>query len=85
MMTAAIPARDDGPMDALLGALRAGAAGFAGLFVLLAVFLAAVAAALVGVLIALAAMALRIGARPRPEHETLEGRKTPKGWVVEIR
>lgn len=86
MMTAAIPARESGPLDALFAALRAGAAAFAGLFVLMAVALAAIAAALIGLLIALAAMALRLMPRRRSgQSEVLEGRKTANGWVVEIR
>lgn len=85
-MTAAIPAREPGPLDALTAALRAGAAACAGLFVLMAVALAAIAATLVGLLIALAAMALRLVPRRRAEAgKAFEGRKTATGWVVEIR
>ncbi len=52
----------------------------------MAVALAAIAAALIGLLIALAAMALRLMPRRRSgQSEVLEGRKTANGWVVEIR
>lgn len=86
MMTAAMPAREPGVLDAIGAGLRAGLAAAAGLFVVLAVALAALAAALVGLLIALAAMTLRLLPRRRSESsETLEGRKTPSGWVVEVR
>lgn len=87
MMTAAMPAREPGPIDALFAALRAGVAGLAGLAVLLAVALAALAAAAVGVLIAFAAVALRFRPRRRVRDangETLEGRRTASGWVVEV-
>lgn len=86
MMTAAMPAREPGVLEAMGAGLRAALAAAAGLFVVLAVALAALAAALVGVLIALAAMTLRLLPRRRVEaSETLEGRRTPTGWVVEIR
>ncbi len=87
MMTAAMPAQEPGPLDALFAALRAGVAALAGIAVLLAVALAAVTAAVVGVLIAFAAVALRLRPRRRARvqgAETLEGRRTAAGWVVEV-
>jgi len=87
MMTAAMPAQERGPMDALFAALRAGVAAVAGIAVVLAVALAAVTAAVVGVLIAFAAFALRLRPRRRARvagPETLEGRRTAAGWVVEV-
>ncbi len=87
MMTAAMPAPERGPIDALFAALRAGVAAIAGLAVLLAVALAALTAAVVGVLIAFAAVALRFRPSRRARvqgPETLEGRRTAAGWVVEV-
>lgn len=69
--------------DTVFRALRAGFAALAALIVILAVALAAVAAAAVGLLLAAAAMMLRARPRKALGRETLEGRRTPDGWVVE--
>ena len=70
-------------LEPLLAALRASFVAVAGVFVVAALALAALAAAIVGVLIAFAAVVLRVRPRRKQVSQTLEGRKTAAGWVVE--
>jgi hypothetical protein len=60
------------------------AAVFAAL-VAAALFVAAAAAALIGLIVAMAAIVLRLSPRRRSPQagEVLEGRRTAEGWVVE--
>lgn len=74
----------DSAIDALIAALRVGAAAVAGGIVLVALALFAIAAAGVGLLITLAALAFKLAPRRRARGpEMLEGRRTADGWVVE--
>ncbi len=86
-MAAAIPAPGPGPLEVIARGLRTGLVVLGGLIVVAALAVAAVSVALVGVLLTAAAMAFRF--RPQPKTvragEVLEGRRTPDGWVVELR
>ncbi len=80
-MTSAAPHDESNPVS---GALRAGFVAVAGLMVIAAFALTALAAAAIGLLIAVAAIALRAMPR-RSEPSILKGRRAAHGWVVEVR